>query len=229
MPYPGRSRDLADTLSDEALSCVYPLPVRESLGFMLAYHENGYLLRSAAKDFPNFNHIMHDSFMDIKMEQHYGLHHEDNFGGGHMVDVHVDHSPHQSPPNEYGDFQFGSTHAHLDPLYNRPMQSSFSSPQPLHPLVTMPQWPSQITKPSENSPPTVMPLHRPILPLSKTTDAVPKLTPSPAPEKKKPAHSTSTSRRTLTDSDRRRMCEYHSDNPNVKQTEIGGECKASTV
>lgn len=120
-------------------------------------------------------------------------------------------------------------YAYLDPLYNQPMQSSFSSPQPLHPLVTMPQWPSQITNPTENSPPTVMPLHRPILPLSKTTDAVPKLTPSPAPEKKKPAHSTSTSRRTLTDSDRRRMCEYHSDNPKLKQTEIGGECKASTV
>jgi hypothetical protein len=26
----------------------------------------------------------------------------------------------------------------------------------------------------------------------------------------------------LTDQDRRRMCQYHEDNPTVKQTEIGG-------
>jgi hypothetical protein len=30
-------------------------------------------------------------------------------------------------------------------------------------------------------------------------------------------------RRTLTDSDRRRMCQYPEENPSVKQTEIGGE------
>ena len=34
---------------------------------------------------------------------------------------------------------------------------------------------------------------------------------------------TSTPRKTLTDSDRRRMCQYHEENPSVKQTEIGGE------
>jgi hypothetical protein len=32
----------------------------------------------------------------------------------------------------------------------------------------------------------------------------------------------STPRRTLTDDDRRRMCEYHESHPGVKQTEIGG-------
>lgn len=190
---------------------------------MLAYHENSHLPPKTARDILDSYLIMHDSFVDIKMEQHYGLHHDEDFGGGHMIDVHADHSPHQSPPNEYVDFQFGSTHTHLEPLYNRPMQSSFSSPQPLHPLVTMPQWPSQITNPSENSPPTTMLSHRPILPLSKTTDAVPKLAASPASDRKS-SHTTTTSRRTLTDSDRRRMCEYHSENPNVKQTEIGGEC-----
>ena len=31
-----------------------------------------------------------------------------------------------------------------------------------------------------------------------------------------------TPRRTLTDDDRRRMCEYHESHPGVKQTEIGG-------
>ncbi|TGZ79114.1 hypothetical protein EX30DRAFT_373257 [Ascodesmis nigricans] len=34
--------------------------------------------------------------------------------------------------------------------------------------------------------------------------------------------STNTPRRTLTDSDRRKMCLYHEANPTVKQTEIGG-------
>ena len=192
---------------------------------MLAYQENVCVVPKQARDVFDCYQIMHDSFVDVKMEQHhYGLHHENNFGAGDMVDIHADQSPHQSPPNEYGDFQFGSTHIQLDPLYNRPMQSSFSTPQPLQPLITMPQWPSQITNPSENnsSPPPTTSSHRPILPLSKTTDAVPKLTASPVPERKS-LHSTSTSRRTLTDSDRRRMCEYHSDNPNVKQTEIGGK------
>ena len=31
-----------------------------------------------------------------------------------------------------------------------------------------------------------------------------------------------TPRRTLTDTDRRKMCLYHEENPNIKQTEIGG-------
>ena len=167
---------------------------------------------------------MHEGFVGVKMEHHYGLHHEDDFGGTHMVDVMEGHSPHHSPSNEY-DYQFGTANIHLDAMYDRPMHPQFSSPQPLHPLVTMPQWPSQITNPSETSPPTSTSQHRPILPLSKTSDAVPKIAVPPAPEKK-PAHTTSTSRRTLTDSDRRRMCEYHNDNPSVKQTEIGGECHA---
>lgn len=117
-------------------------------------------------------------------------------------------SPHHYPPNDYGDFGL---------LYNRPMQMP---PQPVHHLV-MPQWPSQITNPSESSspPPVVQLQHRPILPLSKTVPTIPKLaTMSP---KEKPT--LSSSRRTLTDSDRRKMCEYHNENPNVKQTEIGGE------
>ena len=167
---------------------------------------------------------MHDSYaVDIKMEQQYGLHHDDDFATASMVQL-ADNSPHRSPRNDYGDFDFStSVHTQLDSMYNRPLHSSFSTPQPLHPLITMPQWPSQITNPSETtSPPPVVQLqHRPILPLSKTVPAIPKLaTVSP---KEKPA--LSSSRRTLTDTDRRKMCEYHNENPNVKQTEIGGEYK----
>ena len=173
----------------------------------------------------SFCEAMHDSYVDIKMEQHYGLHHDQDFAGSHhMADVPDDHSPHRSPPNEYGDYSFtASSQVQLDSLYSRSMPPQFSSPQSVQPMISMPLWPSQITNPSENSPPPVVPLHRPILPMSKTAP-VPILDPSPAPSK--PAHTSSNSRRTLTDSDRRRMCEYHNDNPNVKQTEIGG--KSST-
>lgn len=189
---------------------------------MLKSWDNGWDFPKDSMPAPTFFNNMHDSFVDIKMENHYGLHHDQDFGGGHMVDVAEEHSPHHSPPNDYADFSFPvATHVQMGPIYDRPMQSAFSSPQPLHPLVPMPEWPSQLTNPSENSsPPAPIPLHRPILPLSKTAP-VPTLAPAPAPSK--PSHSTSTSRRTLTDSDRRRMCEYHSENPNVKQTEIGGE------
>ena len=167
---------------------------------------------------------MHDAFVDIKMEQQYGLHHEDDFTSDQLGEMSEDHSPHQSPATDYHGFGFPPPiHTHLDPLYNRPIQPSFSSPQPLHPLVTMPQWPSQITNPSENSPPAVIPLHRPILPVSSKSTPAPTLAPAPAPALSKPTPTLSTSRRTLTDSDRRRMCEYHNENPNVKQTEIGGK------
>lgn len=40
---------------------------------------------------------------------------------------------------------------------------------------------------------------------------------------KLPAIHNASPRKTLTDSDRRRMCQYHEENPSVKQTEIGGE------
>ena len=172
---------------------------------------------------PTARHInMHDSYaVDIKMEQQYGLHHDDDYAPAAMVQVTAT-SPHHSPANDYGDFDFSnSVHAQLESIYSRPLQSTFSTPQPLHPLITMPQWPSQITNPSEtsSSPPVVHLQHRPILPLSKTVPTIPKLT-TVSPKDKT---TLSSSRRTLTDSDRRKMCEYHNENPNVKQTEIGGE------
>lgn len=193
---------------------------------LVPYENDGYWLPKDVRVVSKFCNIMHEAFVDIKMEQNYGLHHDGDFGGTHLVDVDGHHSPHQTPQHEYEDFGFPtSTNAQMDPIYSRPMQSSFSSPQPLHPLDTMPQWPSQITNPSENSPPAVVPLHRPILPLSKTMP-LPTISTSVASSK---SHSSSTSRRTLTDSDRRRMCEYHNDNPNVKQTEIGGMFMTSSV
>ncbi len=63
------------------------------------------------------------------MEWHYGLYQDQDLS-----------------PNGYGNFTFlASTQVEVDPKYNLPTQPSFSSPQPLQPLVTLPQWPSKIT------------------------------------------------------------------------------------
>ena len=54
---------------------------------MLIPHENPrYWLPNDVKVVSNLCNIMHDAFVDIKMEHNFGLHQEDNFGGGHLVD-----------------------------------------------------------------------------------------------------------------------------------------------
>ncbi len=159
----------------------------------------------------------------IKMEQHHGAHHDEEFGSGPWVEIAGDHSSHNSPLQEYNGFAFMSnTHVPLEPLYNRPVLSSYSTAQPLQPLV-MPQWPSQLTNPSvDNGPPAAFPPPRPLAPIStmQIKPPLPRSASTPAP-----VSAPSTARRTLTDQDRRRMCQYHEDHPTVKQTEIGGEFK----
>lgn len=88
--------------------------------------------------------------------------------------------------------------------------------QSLYPLVVPQQWPSMLTSQSNYSTPT--------LPTASTT------TPSsavsshsqPTPVRQTVTGGT-TPRRTLTDDDRRRMCQYAEDNPGIKQTDIGGK------
>ncbi len=88
-----------------------------------------------------------------------------------------------------------------------------TSHQQLLPLImpSHPTWPSMLTNPaSYSAPPVAIPASAP--PLVKGNGT------------KLPAiHATPSPRKTLTDSDRRRMCQYHEENPTVKQTEIGGE------
>ncbi|KAI9884608.1 MAG: hypothetical protein M1823_003595 [Watsoniomyces obsoletus] len=140
-------------------------------------------------------------------------------------------SPHLSPAHEYGGFNFmhsihpahgltteatGMTHG---PLPLQPMQS-------LRPLV-MPPWPSTLTAPSSYMSPALPlpPLPPPPVPSmpSATATAATITTPISAASSRSThsGHSTSSPRRTLTDTDRRKMCQYHEDNPTVKQTEIG--------
>ena len=168
---------------------------------------------------------MHEGFvspMDMKVEHQYGLHHENDFGSGRMDELGNEQSspPVTSSPHEYSTFGF---QAPTDSIFNRPFQSSFSSPPSLHPLNTSEAtlWPSQITNPSEHSSPPIS------LPILRSTEAMPQKTPtstspSQASPAARPATTLSTSRRTLSDDDRRRMCKYHEENPSVKQTEIGG-------
>ena len=149
-------------------------------------------------------------------------HHEGDFSQRYWVEISDFHPSHeQSAAHEYSSYGFVSTPQPglpLEPTYHRPMQPLYSGPQPPQSLFTA-QWPSMLTNPSSHGlPPMPMPAPAPPLaPVSTfaTAHLLPPVVTTPAPA--------STSRRTLTDQDRRRMCQYHEDHPNVKQTEIGGE------
>jgi hypothetical protein len=74
-----------------------------------------------------------------------------------------------------------------------------------------PVWPSMLTNPVDYS----------------ATLVAPSLVKGNAP--RLPSIQATPSLRKLTDSDRRGMCQYHEENPSVKQTEIGGMITSSKV
>jgi hypothetical protein len=123
----------------------------------------------------------------------------------------VYHTPHQqSPAHDFNGFSF--TPMPMEPTYHG-MPPPRTTHQQLQPLI-MPQWPSMLTSQAGYAQPmfptTMMPMAPPMgTPLSAGAAGV--TTSRPA----------STPRRTLTDADRKRMCEYAEQNPNTKQTEIG--------
>jgi hypothetical protein len=51
--------------------------------------------------------------------------------------------------------------------------------------------------------------------------AIPPAMPVPTKPMRQSSGQQTTPRRTLTDDDRRRMCKYHEEHPQIKQTEIG--------
>ncbi|KAL8687750.1 MAG: hypothetical protein Q9218_006165, partial [Villophora microphyllina] len=163
----------------------------------------------------------------MKVEPDYGLLRGDDFDSGQWVHVADDHSPHHSPLNEFNGFYMpSSSQPAFDPYYSRPTVTSQASNPPLYPLI-VPQWPSQLTNPSI-SPPSSTPQSsssapilapRPIAPSNTSVEAI-SATPA-APPVPAPIPVPQSGRRTLTDQDRRRMCQYHEENPTVKQTEIG--------
>ena len=146
--------------------------------------------------------------------------HHSGYISGHWVGLSSYNSPQsQSPSHEYPGFGYPpSNHGlGLDTGYERPMPFTFSTHPPPAPLPAT-QWPSMLTNPSSNMAghvPIMSLPHPPLIPLS--TYVSPQLPPVSIPP------TLPTARRTLTDQHRRQMCQYHEDNPTVKQTEIGGE------
>ncbi len=168
---------------------------------------------------------MQDTAMDampMEMKQSHSDLQDDDFRNGQWVEISNDRSPQESPLHEYNNsYAFmSSSHVSMDSIYSRQMPTSYAANPPLHPLI-MPQWPSQITNPSEGTPQSIR-LPRPLAPVSAiiTPHSAPPAPSAPAP---------STARKTLTDQDRRKMCQYHEDHPTVKQTEIGGESRFAVV
>ena len=126
------------------------------------------------------------------------------------------HSHHGTPAQEYQGFNFASPQLPMEPsafasgMHQRPMHHQ------LQPLVTgMPQWPSMLNSQGPASYPPIY--QQPVQPLQPMS-AGPLLTPVSATS----TRSTSTPRKTLTDLDRKRMCQYAEEHPNSKQTEIVG-------
>ena len=124
------------------------------------------------------------------------------------------HSHHGTPAQEYSGFNFGSSHVAMEPgAFGSGIQQRSMAPT-LQPLV-MPQWPSMLSSQSHsNYQPVYPPPVQPIQPIS--------IGQLQTPVSATSARSTSTPRKTLTDIDRKRMCQYAEDHPNSKQTEIGG-------
>jgi hypothetical protein len=151
-------------------------------------------------------------------------HHQDSFDDHHSAwHESAGYNPHHSPPVP----DYNAFHAYpplpLEPLYanamhpphpthpTHPTPTPRTTHQQLQPLI-MPQWPSMLTSQSTYHPPLFPSAPVPITPASAT----------PVSATSTHSRTSSTPRKTLTDTDRRRMCQYHEDNPTVKQTEIGG-------
>ena len=156
---------------------------------------------------------------------------------------------HQSPETEQGEFQWmsmgsyphnaGETTSPVMPGYNPytygssavmpvepapfyamarpPPYSSHQQLQPLHPLIVPTQWPSMLTSQSSQSS-----YSTPSLPSASTNTPSSAVSSNSHPMQiRQTTTGGNTPRRTLTDEDRRRMCQYADDNPGVKQTDIG--------
>jgi hypothetical protein len=124
------------------------------------------------------------------------------------------HSHHGTPAQEYSTFHFPSPNLSIgtstfeNAMPQRPVH------QQLQPLV-MPQWPSMLN--SHPSQPYQPAYPQPVQPIQPMT-----LAPLPTPISATSSRSGSTPRKTLTDLDRKQMCQYAEENPTAKQTEIGG-------
>ena len=139
---------------------------------------------------------------------------------------------HHSPIDEYVQYPFGTSPAVASGFAPTNIHPSRPS---LQPIVTT-TWPSMLASGQHHQQQTYTPQPSSTQSLSSVHSAhsghqPPSLQASPASANPhlQPSHSThvtpttSTPRRTLTDNDRRKMCQYHEEHPTKKQTEIGGK------
>ncbi|RMY61482.1 hypothetical protein D0865_00974 [Hortaea werneckii] len=96
--------------------------------------------------------------------------------------------------------------------FNGSMQQQPMQPQ-LHPLI-MPQWPSMLIRQAHSRFQPIEP--QPVQPIQLSSINQPRMPVSVIPSRSAPIP-----RKTLTNNDRKRMCQYAEDHPNAKQTEIG--------
>lgn len=160
-------------------------------------------------------------------DTHLAAHHDQNFGSDQWSDM----GPFmQTPMAEYAHgYNYLSSLPHRLPSESLgqmpppatpppPPQAHHGLPTPSHhPALPMlmvpgnPTWPSMLTNPGgfTSSPPVAMPpMAAGIQPLKQSRPPMPQVASQP--------------RKTLTDDDRRRMCQWHIEHPEMKQTEIGG-------
>lgn len=138
--------------------------------------------------------------------------HDQDFGVSQWFDMAGYNAPQHSPVSDFSGFGFGSSPVMpMEQTYSMSAPQPYTS-QPLLPLTISPQWSGMMsTQPSYGPVPLA-----PMPPMPSAIGA-------PQPVHNSPYPTAPTPRRTLSDSDRRRMCLYHEENPNVKQTEIGGK------
>ena len=160
--------------------------------------------------------------LSLSMDHVKEEHRDGEYGNQQWMEINDYQSPHMhSPAHEYSGFGYmSSPHGiPMEPIFQRTMPLSYSTHQQPPPLMTA-QWPSMLTNPSRNATPalSVQPIQSPPSLAPPSTYSTVHSLPQPANPLPVPS-----ARRTLTDQDRRRMCQYHEDNPTVKQTEIGGK------
>lgn len=161
----------------------------------------------------------HGRFEQHGQERRSDFGRKNNFDGWVEVEHYPHYSLHQSPMlNGYDGFQYiqpssnglpSNDHAYtpMAPPQTTPLQSNTPQPLPLLMPSHTPAWPSMLTNPPGSY---QAPLPIPSAPASRRPSKIRSLQ--------------TASRKTLTDDDRRRMCEYHEANPKAKQVDIGSEC-----
>lgn len=127
------------------------------------------------------------------------------------------HSHHGTPASEYLGFNWHSPPDSVDSTGFGPSPPQRPNHHSLH-LVTMPTWPSMLGSQASPAAPAYYPTITPQSHLG-TVSPTPLMTPTSA----SPSRSGTIPRRTLSDDERRKICEHHDQNPSAKQSEIASK------